>query len=122
MFFNPRKRLLTAGNAAKKNVDRSLWTAMLKETVADVYPIISKWDSRNTLTIYDDVCREEARRFLIAVSDLRRAMKFLIDGVSSSADENGVLSLAKRLVGTAMKRLRREFYVVLSRPSADEDG
>ncbi|KAA8534280.1 hypothetical protein F0562_031797 [Nyssa sinensis] len=87
---------------------------MTEESIEKAETIITKWDTNGssyTKFIYlFQENRREAEEFIKCVQDLRRAMHFLVSTNSSS----NKLVLAQNLMQTAMKRLEREFYQILS--------
>ncbi|GLT66905.1 hypothetical protein SLA2020_392450 [Shorea laevis] len=86
----------------------------MEENVENAESIITKWDpdsSSNTKFGYlFQQNRREATNFLKSVKDLQRAMHFLASE-NSASDK---LVLAQKLMQTAMKRLEKEFYQILS--------
>ncbi|KAK3011890.1 hypothetical protein RJ639_012916 [Escallonia herrerae] len=88
--------------------------SMMEENIENAASIITKWDPAGStyvklLSLFQEN-RKEAKEFIKCVKDLRRAMHFLLSGSSGS----GKLVLAQNLMQTAMKRLEKEFYQILS--------
>ncbi|XP_077245132.1 exocyst complex component EXO70H1-like [Tasmannia lanceolata] len=88
--------------------------SMMEENLTNAEEIITKWDQNNTSyskitsLFYDN--RQEAREFLRSVKDLQHSMHTLASENSSSHK----LIHAQKLMQTAMKRLEKEFYEILS--------
>ncbi|KAK4487404.1 hypothetical protein RD792_005964 [Penstemon davidsonii] len=96
------------------------------ETVMDrtldlAEPIITKWDPETTtfarVTSLFHENRIEARDFIKTVSNLHKAMQFLVTENPSSER----MIRAQNLMQTAMKRLQKEFYQILSMNRAHLD-
>ncbi|XP_038689804.1 exocyst complex component EXO70H1-like [Tripterygium wilfordii] len=88
--------------------------SMMEENIDNEESIITKWDLNSSsftkiISIFNHN-RKEATEFLTRVKDLRQAMHFLVAQNSSSSK----LVLAQTLMHTAMKRLEKEFYQILS--------
>lgn len=84
------------------------------ESVDNAESLIAKWDpshqtSSSSSSLYRD-SRQEAKRFLKSVKDLQAAMHFFIKEDPASDK----LVRAQSLMQTAMKRLEKEFYLILS--------
>lgn len=92
---------------------------LMEENITSAEAIISKWDvnspqSKFTPLFYDS--RGEAARFCNAVHDLQRAMVFFssADCLESPKTRSNSLVRAQTLMQSAMKRLEKEFYQILS--------
>ncbi|KAK3023302.1 hypothetical protein RJ639_043652 [Escallonia herrerae] len=88
--------------------------SMMEENIENAASIITKWDPTGStyvkfLSLFQEN-RREAKEFIKCVKDLRRAMHFLLSESSGS----GKLVLPQNLMQTAMKRLEKEFYQILS--------
>ncbi|XP_020412184.1 exocyst complex component EXO70A1-like [Prunus persica] len=92
---------------------RSFSLLMMEENIAIAESIITKWDPNSSsytkITFLFQHSRKEAKEFLKSVNYLRSAMHVLVGGSSASK-----LVLAQNLMQTAMKRLEKEFYQILS--------
>ncbi|MQM08434.1 hypothetical protein Taro_041288 [Colocasia esculenta] len=88
---------------------------MMEENVSDAEEIITKWDPQGSsyakITSLFHESREEARRFLRAVADLRRAMHFFV--ADSHVASTALLVRAQTLMQAAMRRLQKEFHQIL---------
>ncbi|PON91492.1 Exocyst complex protein [Trema orientale] len=87
---------------------------MMEENVENAQTIITKWDpsssSYTKVTSLFQTNRKEGKEFIKSVKELRRAMHYLVVEHSASTK----LVLAQQLMQTAMKRLEKEFYQILS--------
>ncbi|XP_055834426.1 exocyst complex component EXO70H1-like [Solanum dulcamara] len=90
---------------------------LMEDTISDAGAIIKKWDlDTSSSTSYNRVAnlfrdyREEAIKFLDAVTNLQHCMHFVIKESSSSE----LLVQAQSLMQIAMKRLQKEMYTILS--------
>ncbi|KAI3748679.1 hypothetical protein L6452_11935 [Arctium lappa] len=88
--------------------------SMMEETIKNAKSIIDKWEidgHSNTgfISIFHET-RGEATVFINCVTGLHRVMRFLVSHDLRSEK----LSLAQRLMQIAMKRLEREFHLILS--------
>ncbi|TQE11082.1 hypothetical protein C1H46_003342 [Malus baccata] len=92
----------------------TLSLSMMEENIETAEFIITKWDPNSSsytkLTSIFQSSRKEAKQLLKSVKDLRSAMHVLVHESSPSSK----LVLAQNLMQTAMKRLEREFYEILS--------
>lgn len=91
---------------------------MMEENINAAELIFSKWDAEKNAyakikLLYD---REEAEQFLRAVAELQNAMVFFVDNElgGASVSRSHALVRAQNLMQTAMRRLEREFYQILS--------
>ncbi|KAI3911670.1 hypothetical protein MKW92_053665 [Papaver armeniacum] len=90
--------------------------SMMEENIDNAEILITKWSLQTNTgfasvssLFYDD--RKEAKDFISCVKDLQRAMRFFILPENS----NSVLLIrSHNLMETAMKRLEKEFYQILS--------
>ncbi|KAI3860505.1 hypothetical protein MKX03_017887 [Papaver bracteatum] len=90
--------------------------SMMEENIDNAEILITKWNLQTNTgfaavssLFYDD--RKEAKDFISCVKDLQRAMRFFILPENS----NTVLLIkSQNLMETAMKRLQKEFYQILS--------
>ncbi|KVI09721.1 exocyst complex component EXO70H1-like [Cynara cardunculus var. scolymus] len=87
---------------------------MMEETIKHAESILEKWEiddhsSTRFISIFHE-SREEATVFINCITGLHRAMRFLVSHDLRSEK----LSLAQRLMQIAMKRLEREFHLILS--------
>ncbi|XP_050385205.1 exocyst complex component EXO70H1 [Argentina anserina] len=93
---------------------RTFSLSMLEENIENAEAIITKWDpsssSYTKVTFIFQQSRKEAKEFLKAVKDLRRAMHALLGERFPSSK----LVLAQNLMQVAMRRLEKEFYQILS--------
>jgi exocyst complex protein 7 len=93
----------------------------MTQTLDLAEPIIQKWNPESsnyakvTSLFYES--RGEAREFIKCVKNLRKAMQ-LIAGESSTSE---LLVQAQNLMEIAMKRLKKEFYQILSMNRAQLD-
>ncbi|XP_062092747.1 exocyst complex component EXO70H1-like [Humulus lupulus] len=89
--------------------------SMMEENIDNVQTIINKWDPNSSsytkVTSLFQTNRKEGKEFIKSVNDLRRAMHYLVAENATSTK----LVLAQQLMQTAMKRLERELYNILSR-------
>ncbi|EXB65359.1 Exocyst complex component 7 [Morus notabilis] len=89
--------------------------AMMEENIDNAEKTITKWDltssSYTKLTFLFQDSRKDATEFIKSVKELRRAMHYLVAENSASSK----LVLAQKLMQTAMKRLEKEFYQILSK-------
>ncbi|KAM0953616.1 putative exocyst complex component Exo70, cullin repeat-like-containing domain superfamily [Dioscorea sansibarensis] len=93
---------------------------MMEENINAAELIFSKWDAEKNasakikLLFSDD--REEAHQFLRAVTELQNAMVFFVNDElgGASVSRSHPLVRAQNLMQTAMRRLEREFYKILS--------
>uniref|UniRef100_M1B9I4 Exocyst subunit Exo70 family protein n=1 Tax=Solanum tuberosum TaxID=4113 RepID=M1B9I4_SOLTU len=90
---------------------------LMEDTINEAGAIIKKWDlDTSSSTSYNRVAnlfrdyREEALKFLDAVTNLQHGMHFVIKECSSSE----LLVQAQNLMQIAMKRLQKEMYTILS--------
>ncbi|KAE8700852.1 60S ribosomal protein L35-like [Hibiscus syriacus] len=90
--------------------------SLMEENIEAAEFIITKWDSlsddydsvSNTASLFSN-SREEAKQYLSSVKGLQKAMQFLLSHQPSSEK----LVRAQELMETAMKRLEKEFYLIL---------
>ncbi|XP_008789001.1 exocyst complex component EXO70H1-like [Phoenix dactylifera] len=91
---------------------------MMEDKVTAVEAIITKWDpnassfAKITSLFYQD--RAEAHRFLLAVSDLQRAMLDFASDKGNLVSGSDALVRAQTLMQAAMRRLEKEFDQILS--------
>ncbi|PRQ33870.1 putative exocyst complex component Exo70, cullin repeat-like-containing domain-containing protein [Rosa chinensis] len=90
--------------------------SLMEENIEIAQTLIMKWDSSDassytklTSLFYDN--RQEAKLYLKCVRDLQSAMHHFVNSPDSSAEK---LITAQTLMQTAMKRLEKEFYQILS--------
>lgn len=90
---------------------------LMEDTINEAGAIIKKWDlDTSSSTSYNRVAnlfrdyREEAFKFIDAVTNLQHCMHFVIKEKSSSE----LLVQAQNLMQIAMKRLQKEMYAILS--------
>ncbi|CAN6556812.1 unnamed protein product [Malus baccata var. baccata] len=91
--------------------------SLMEENIEIAEALITKWDSDSgstsytavTSIFYDD--RQEARLYLKSVGDLQSAMQHFLISQTTSAEK---LIRAQNLMQSAMKRLEKEFYQILS--------
>ncbi|CAA7392791.1 unnamed protein product [Spirodela intermedia] len=90
--------------------------AMMEENMLDAEDIFTLWDpvGSSSAKMRPLFCgsRTEARRFLRAVDNLQRAMKFFAE--DSSISGTAAIIRCQNLMQAAMRRLRREFHQILS--------
>ncbi|CAA6656846.1 unnamed protein product [Spirodela intermedia] len=90
--------------------------AMMEENMLDAEDIFTLWDPERSSSakMRPLFCgsRTEARRFLRAVDNLQRAMKFFAE--DSSRSGTAAIIRCQNLMQAAMRRLRREFHQILS--------
>ncbi|KAG1371644.1 exocyst complex component EXO70A1-like [Cocos nucifera] len=90
----------------------------MEDKVTAVEAIITEWDpeassfAKITSLFYED--RAEARRFLLAISDLQRAMLDFVSDKGNLVSGSDTLVRSQRLMQAAMRRLEKEFYQILS--------
>lgn len=93
----------------------TLSESLVEEHIDRAESLIAKWDlsrhspSSSSSSLYRD-CRPEAKQFLKSVRDLQAAMHFFVKQDSASDK----LVRPQSLMQTAMKRLEKEFYLILS--------
>ncbi|OIT40755.1 PREDICTED: exocyst complex component EXO70A1-like [Nicotiana attenuata] len=92
----------------------TLSQSIMEENIDNAETIIKKWDPKESsfekfISLFQED-RKEAKEFIQCVKDLKRAMHFLVMEHSTS----NKLVLAHNLMQTAMKRLEKEFYQILS--------
>ncbi|GFZ11057.1 exocyst subunit exo70 family protein H4 [Actinidia rufa] len=93
----------------------------MERTLATAEAMITKWNpdissfAKVTSLFYEN--RREARDFIKCVNDLQKSMHFLVMEGSSSEK----LVRSQNLMETAMKRLQKEFYQILSMNRAHLD-
>ncbi|XP_050368381.1 exocyst complex component EXO70H1-like [Argentina anserina] len=90
--------------------------SLMEENIEIAQTLITKWDSDDdssytvlTSLFRDD--RSEARLYLKCVRDLQSAMHHFVNSQDTSAEK---LITAQTLMQAAMKRLQKEFYLILS--------
>lgn len=90
--------------------------SLMEENIEIAQTLITKWDSSDvssytklTSLFHDD--RREAKLYLKGVRDLQSAMHHFVNSQDSSAEK---LIIAQNLMQSAMKRLEKEFYQILS--------
>ncbi|KAJ0978451.1 hypothetical protein J5N97_013925 [Dioscorea zingiberensis] len=92
----------------------------MEENINAAQSIILKWDENTssyaklTPLFHDD--RAEARQFLRGVAELQTAMLYFVSNEHGgvSVYRSQALASAQKLMQTAMRRLEREFYQILS--------
>lgn len=83
---------------------------LMEDTLRNAEVIIKRWDlDESTSNLFQD-SRAEAKQFLDAVIDLQHAMQFVVKESSTSQ----LLVQAQNLMQIAVKRLKKEFYTILS--------
>lgn len=100
--------------------EQSVSATVMEENINVAEPIVLKWDDNTspyakiTWLFSDD--RAEAHQFLRAVAELQAAMLFFISSEhgGASVSRSHSLARAQTLMQTAMRRLEREFYQILS--------
>ncbi|KAK1321067.1 hypothetical protein QJS10_CPA03g01447 [Acorus calamus] len=100
---------------------RTFSSALMEDNISSAESIINKWDvdspsvsyTKVTSLFYQDDDRSEALRFINTVKDLQRSMLFFISD-RSSPDSHSLIITAQKLMESAMKRLQKEFYQILS--------
>ncbi|KAJ9539985.1 hypothetical protein OSB04_026491 [Centaurea solstitialis] len=88
--------------------------SMMDETIKNAESVIEKWEidsqsSTRFISVFHEN-RGESTVFINSVKGLHRAMRFLVSHDLRSEK----LALSQRLMQVAMKRLEREFYLILS--------
>ncbi|KAF8039886.1 hypothetical protein BT93_B2183 [Corymbia citriodora subsp. variegata] len=99
---------------ASSPMRHTLSESLVEENINTAESLIAEWDpshqtSSSSSSLYRDR-RPEAKQFLKSVKDLQAAMHFFVKE-NSSSDK---LVRAQFLMQTAMKRLEKEFYLILS--------
>ncbi|PQQ03572.1 exocyst complex component EXO70A1 [Prunus yedoensis var. nudiflora] len=94
---------------------RSFSDSLMEENIEIAQTLITQWDSdsssyTNISSLFHDD-RQEARLYLKSVKDLQSAMQHFLSSQDSSAEK---LIIAQNLMQSAMKRLEKEFYQILS--------
>lgn len=94
---------------------RSFSDSLMEENIKIAQTLITQWDSdsssyTNISSLFHDD-RQEARLYLKSVKDLQSAMQHFLSSQDSSAEK---LIIAQNLMQSAMKRLEKEFYHILS--------
>ncbi|MQM08429.1 hypothetical protein Taro_041289 [Colocasia esculenta] len=88
---------------------------MMEENISDAEEIITRWDPQGSsyakVTSLFRESREDARQFLRAVAELRRAMNFFVG--ASHGSKAALLVRAHTIMEAAMRRLQKEFYQML---------
>ncbi|XP_039136742.1 exocyst complex component EXO70H1-like [Dioscorea cayenensis subsp. rotundata] len=100
--------------------EQSVSATVMEENINVAEPIVLKWDDNTspyakiTWLFSDD--RAEAHQFLRAVAELQAAMLFFVSSEhgGASVSRSHSLARAQTLMQTAMRRLEREFYQILS--------
>lgn len=90
---------------------------LMDDNVENARELISKWDASRSSSLYcvDDANlfasdnRYEAQQYLNSIKDLQTAMQYYI----SQDPTSDKLVLAQNLMQIAMKRLEKEFYIIL---------
>ncbi|KAF9675309.1 hypothetical protein SADUNF_Sadunf09G0018600 [Salix dunnii] len=89
---------------------------LMDENIENAQELISKWDVTHSSSLHCDVTnlfasdnRYEARQYLNSIKDLQIAMQYYI----SQEPTSDKLVLAQNLMQIAMKRLEKEFYIIL---------
>lgn len=99
-------------------VQHTFSATLMEENISTAESIITKWDlnssDHNRTTLVQD--RYETRMFLHSVADLQRAMVFFTSPECTESPRSRSQSLirAQGLMQTAMRRLEKEFYQMLS--------
>nr|GFA26455.1 hypothetical protein [Tanacetum cinerariifolium] len=84
--------------------------SMMEENIKNAHVIIQKWEIKgHFISIFHQDKTEEATNFVNCVKGLHRAMRFMASHDSISEK----LTLAQGLMQIAMKRLEREFRLIL---------
>ncbi|CAI0475058.1 unnamed protein product [Linum tenue] len=91
----------------------------MEENIENAEALISRWDTTTTTTsqnnstdtpsLFSDDHRLEAKRYFTAVTDLQAAMQYYVASYPGSE----MLVRAQSLMQKAMKRLEKEFYLIL---------
>ncbi|KAH7667748.1 Exocyst complex component Exo70 protein [Dioscorea alata] len=100
--------------------EQSVSATVMEENINAAEPIVLKWDDNTspyakiTWLFSDD--RAEAHQLLRAVAELQAAMLFFVSNEygGASVSRSHSLARAQTLMQTAMRRLEREFYQILS--------
>lgn len=89
---------------------------LMDENFENARELISKWDASPSSSLHCDVAnlfasdnRYEAQQYLNSIKDLQTAMQYYI----SQDPTSDKLVLAQNLMQIAMKRLEKEFYIIL---------
>ncbi|KAJ6895106.1 exocyst complex component EXO70H1-like [Populus alba x Populus x berolinensis] len=89
---------------------------LMDENFENARELISKWDASRSSSLHCDVAnlfasdnRYEAQQYLNSIKDLQTAMQYYI----SQDPTSDKLVLAQNLMQIAMKRLEKEFYIIL---------
>lgn len=83
---------------------------LMEDTLKNAEAIIKRWDlDESSSNLFQD-SRAEAKQFLDSVIDLQHAMQFVVKESSTSQ----LLVQAQNLMQIAIKRLKKEFYTILS--------
>lgn len=83
---------------------------LMEDTLKNAEVIIKRWDLDESTSNLFQESRAEAKQFLDAVIDLQHAMQFVVKESSTSQ----LLVQAQNLMQIAVKRLKKEFYTILS--------
>ncbi|XP_030503547.2 exocyst complex component EXO70H1 [Cannabis sativa] len=97
------------GTTPTSSPHRTFNDSLMDENIEIAQSLIDSWESNETVSLFNGD-RQEARQYLHAVKDLQSAMHHFISQ-SSASDK---LIKAQNLMETAMKRLQKEFYQILS--------
>ncbi|KMZ64649.1 hypothetical protein ZOSMA_356G00090 [Zostera marina] len=118
---------LPSSAPSSPNADHSYASDLIHEMTENITraePVIHEWNvtgletttasDRNTpeSSLFHDKNRERARLFLDSVMDVNHSMHYF--SASSGATSRHQLVRAQRLMETAMKRLQKEFFQILS--------
>ncbi|KAJ0238876.1 Exocyst subunit Exo70 family protein [Hirschfeldia incana] len=105
----------SSSSKLKQHSHRSFSESLLEDTIEDAESIIHQWISPDssssccTFSLFSNKNREEAKRFIRAVSTLHSAMVKLISVNPTSSK----LIKAESLLKTSMNHLSKEFYRIL---------
>ncbi|XP_062081911.1 exocyst complex component EXO70H1-like [Humulus lupulus] len=115
MFFRSRSPspanspLRSRANTPTSSPHRTFNDSLMEENIEVAQSLFDRWESNNAASLFTGD-RQEARQYLHTVKDLQSAMHHFI--AQTSASEK--LIKAQNLMETAMKRLQKEFYQILS--------
>ncbi|PHT46801.1 hypothetical protein CQW23_15959 [Capsicum baccatum] len=104
-FFSSSK------HSSPPHSSHKLSETLMEDTLKNVEPIIRRWDLDGSSSNLFQDRRAEVKQFLDAVIDLQHAMQFVVKESSSSQ----LLVRPQNLMQVAIKRLKKEFHIILSR-------
>ncbi|KAL1187353.1 hypothetical protein V6Z11_A01G243000 [Gossypium hirsutum] len=120
--FSTSRQSTTSDSTASTTNRRRFSQSMIEQTIDAAATIIMKWDAdtsayaKVTSLFYES--KREALQFIRSVNELQKTMHLLVSDQDSGSEK---LVRAQILMQTAMKRLQKEFYQILSMNRAHLD-